>query len=120
MSDYHVMAGDDAGNAFTVAFHVPVPDQDNYVGYSYRQAVVDILGGASNIKSSCPFINPAELTQMQAGEVFEITALFYSYPGENLAAKQARLDTMHGEIVTATQQLYINKLGYWGYSRTIP
>lgn len=119
MSNYHILAGDKYGNSFSVVFHVPVPDQDNNVSYSYRTAIVEQQGGAANINSSVPFIGGAELTQLQAGELYEVSETFNSNPNETLAQKRDRLDTRYAEVVAEVQADFQDCLGYWGYSRDV-
>lgn len=120
MSDYHVLSADEEGNAHSVAMHIPVPDQNNNVSYSYRTALVESLGGAANIESAVPFISGAELTQLQAGELYEEVVEFPSNPGQDLASKRDALDAMFSSQVTETQAMLQNKLGFWGYSRDVP
>ena len=120
MSDYHILQADRYGNAYSVVFHVPVPDQDNEVTYSYRTAIVEWQGGAVGISSQVPFISGAELTQLQAGELYEVARIFNSNPNESLAQKRDKLDVMFVDIVTATQADFQDKLGYWGYDRDVP
>ena len=119
MSNYHILSADKYGNSFSVVFHIPVPDQDNDVGYSYRTAIVEWQGGAANIASSVPFISGAELTQMQAGELYEVSETFNSNPIETLTQKRDRLDIRYGELVTEVQADFQDSLGYWGYNRDV-
>ena len=123
MADYHVLNTDESGNALRVVFHIAVPAVTNDAGYSIRTALVEWLGGGEDptvIQSVCPFITGAELTQMQAGEVYEMVVSLASRPGEDLAVKQARLDLEHAAKVTEAQALITTVLQYWGYDRVIP
>jgi hypothetical protein len=119
MSNYHILTGDRYGNQYQVVFHIPVPDMTNEVGYSYRTAIVEWQGGASNIASSVPFISGDELTQLQSGELYEVSESFNSNPNETLAQKRDRLDARYAALVTATQADFQDILGYWGYSRNV-
>lgn len=120
MSDYHILAADKYANSYSVVFHVPVPDAVNQVSYNYRTAIVEWQGGATEITSQVPFIDGAELTQLQSGEVYEVGRKFHSNPNETLVQKRDRLDVIFGEIVTETQADFQDVLGYWGYERDIP
>lgn len=120
MSQIHVLGGDESGNTFFVVLHFPVADTVNYVDYSYRQAIVEWLGGTSEIKSQCPFIDSGELAQMVAGEIFEVVLPFYSNPSMGLTAKRDALVALWTSEQAATQIKIQNKLGYWGYSYDIP
>lgn len=120
MADYHVLNTDRSGNALRVVFHIPVPDVTNDASYSIRTALVEWQGGSASIESACPFITAGELTQMQAGEVYEIVVELASNPSEDLPAKQTRLDAQHAAQVTEAQALITTALKYWGYDRIIP
>lgn len=119
MSNYHILSADKYGNSFSVVFHVPVPDQNNDVSYSYRTAIVEWQGGAVNINSSVPFISGAELIQLQAGELYEVQETFSSNPNEVLAQKRDKLDSRYAEVVIEVQADFQDCLGYWGYSRDV-
>ena len=119
MADYHILAGDRYANAFTVIFHIPVPDQTNEAAVNYRVAVVEWQGGAANIISQVPGIG-SELTQLQAGELYEVSERFNSNPNETPAQKQARLDVRWAEIRTEEATRLEKVLSYWGFDRVIP
>ena len=120
MSDYHILSSDEYANRYSVVFHIPVPDQVNNASYSYRTAIVEWQGGTENIASQVPFITGTELTQLQAGEVYEVQRPFNSNPNETLVQKRDRLDAMFATITTEVQANFQDILGYWGYSRDIP
>jgi len=101
-------------------FHVPVPDLVNEVGVNYRTAIVEWQGGAAAIVSNVPFIEGPELTQLQAGELFEVRRTFHSNPDETLAQKRAKLDVMFADVQAEEQQNFQDILGYWGYNRDVP
>jgi len=118
MSNYHVLAADEAANTYTIVFHVPVPDTLNTASVSYRTALIQYLGGSQT--SSVPFIDSGEQTQLDAGELYETSRQYYSNPAENLATKQAALDAMYAQVVSEVQADFQDRLGYWGYSRDVP
>ena len=120
MSDYHILTGDKYGNAYTVVFHVPVPDTLNTVDVNYRTALVEWQGGATEISSQVPFISGSEMTELQAGQLYEVSRSFNSNPNETLPQKRARLDVMFAEVVSEVQADFQDILGYWGYSRDVP
>ncbi|GAF93443.1 unnamed protein product [marine sediment metagenome] len=120
MSNYHILSADQYGNSYRVVFHVPVPSQVNEIGTNYRTAIVEWQGGAENIQSSVPFIAGAELTQMQAGELYEVSETFNSNPTQTLADKRDALDARFADVVSEVQADFQDRLGYWGYSRDVP
>ena len=122
MSDYHILSADTYGNRYQVVMHFPVADQDNEVGYSYRTAIVEWQTSVETplVQSTVPFITGTELTQLQAGEVYERAYLFNSNPNETLAQKQARLDAMYTANQAAVQDEVGKVLGFWGHNRDVP
>jgi hypothetical protein len=122
MSNYHILQADQYGNAYRVAFHVPVLAQDNEVGYAYQVAIVEWQTNPSAplVQSAVPFIEGTELTQLQAGALYEVVESYNSNPNENLAKKRADLDARYATVVTGAQNKLTKVLGYWGYSRDVP
>lgn len=118
MSDYHILSGDEAANAYVVIFHVSVPDVANEVGVNYRAAILEYQG--EPIVSRVPFISGAELIQLEAGELYEVSRSYASNPLMDLAAKRDELDAMYAQVVIDTQDTLQKRLGYWGYSRDVP
>ena len=120
MSNYHILAADEYGNQYRVMMHFPVADQANEVGVNYRNAIVEWQGGTENISSEVIFISGAELTQLQAGELYERGYPFNSNPNETLIEKRDKLDAMYTEKLADEQDKIVKVLGYWGYSRDVP
>lgn len=117
MADYHILNGVDTGNKFRVIMHFPVPDIVNGAGINYRLALIEMLGGSQT--SVVPFIEGAEQTQLNAGELYEHVVMFNTHPGEILEDKQIRLDALWESERVAVQAKIQYMLSYWGYSRTI-
>jgi hypothetical protein len=116
MSNYHILAADEAANKYTVVFHVPVPDTTNLVGVNYRTIVSTLFSG----ESAYPLIDAGEQAQLDSGELFETTRPYYSRPDQDLAAKRDELDVMYAQVVSEEQADFADKYGYWGYSRNVP
>ena len=115
--NYHILAADSFGNSFQVAFHIPIPDQNNDVGYSYRSAIVEWQGG--DVSSIVPFIEADELAQLKAGELYEVVRQFDSNPGETLLVKRDALDALYAVVSASVHGLRATMLQYWGYSRDV-
>lgn len=120
MSDYHVMYMSKKDRV-EVVFHFPVPDTTNFAGVSYRTALVEYLtrdGGT--ITSAYPGIDSGELTQMQAGEVYERTETVVFDGKLTNAQKRDVIDA----IWTARNSAFLAKfqegLTFWGYDRDVP
>ena len=117
MSDYHILTVSDDGNSMRVAAHISVPDVNNDVGVNYRTALVQMLGGEQ--VSAVPFIEATEQDALNAGELYEYSASFHTWPGETTIQKRDRLDVLYGETVTRIQAVLAYRLSYWGYSRDV-
>jgi hypothetical protein len=115
MSDYHIEEADRQANTFSVVMHIPIPEQDNAVGVSYRDALVAYLGGADAITSDYS----GEEAQLKAGALFEQRVVFYSNPQQDLPDKRGAIDALYVEAVSKVQQQMQNRLAYWGYSRDV-
>ena len=118
MSDYHILTVSDDGNLFGVVAHFPIPNVDNDVGVNYRTAVIQWLGGSQT--SSVPFIEVAEQTALDAGELLERMYQFYTNPGEALLDKRDRLDALYAVKSAEVLAKFAYQLSYWGYSRDVP
>ena len=118
MSDYHILTVSGDGNQFSVVAHFPVPNANNDVGVNYRTALIQSLGGSQ--PSAVPFIDPTEQTQLDAGELYEHSATFHTWPGESLLDKRDRLDALYTQKLAEVQQRLAYQLSYWGYSRDVP
>ena len=118
MSDYHILTTSGDGNTMQVVAHFPVPDAPNDVGVNYRMALIQSLGGEQ--LSGVPFIDAGEQAQLNAGELYEYSATFHTYPGETTLQKRDRLDALWAETQTRVLQQLSYRLSYWGYSRDIP
>jgi len=119
MSDYHILDGQPNGNRYRVVMHFSVPDVNNEVGVNYRTALLQRLGGSQ--PSQVPFIEVAEQTQLDAGELLEyIVPDFTTHPGETLLQKQDRLDSLYSTRQTQIQENLQARLEYWGFSRDVP
>jgi hypothetical protein len=117
MSNYHILTGNRDGNAFTIALHVPIPAQPNEVGIDYRIAFVQMM--QQQTESQVPFITTEEQTQLDSGELVEVTIHFHTYPAETLAQKRTRLDQLYTITAARIIRELQHRLGYWGYSRSI-
>lgn len=117
MSDYHILSSDKHGNAFSIAMHFPIPNAMTLAGRSIREALIEHLGGSQ--PSQVPFIDGAEQTQLNAGELYEHMTELHSNPGEDMEEKEAQLDVMwESEKATELERL-ANELSYWGHNRVI-
>lgn len=122
MSNYHILTGRDDGNAFTVAFHLAVPNVANRAGVNVRAALVNSgIGGVTIMaEGNGPGqIAPAEKVQIQAGELFEHVEQFATNPGENATQLRTRVDARYVELVAALPGKLVAQLSYFGFTRDV-
>lgn len=121
MSNYHVLAGGDDGNSYTIAMHIPVSSVNNQAGVNYRTAAIQYLTFLGVMPTSkVPFIDPAEQTQLNNGELVEFILSFPTFPGQTLLQKRAAIDTLFTATSTKVQAEWQKKLEFWGLNRDVP
>lgn len=124
MSDYHLLTQAKDLKTVQAVCHIPIHDTNNAAGKSYRTALKEMLESRSEdgtIASQCPSISPAELTQMQAGEIYEIPINYrFSILGLTNIQKRNELDAEFNEQkIVALNTLEI-ELAWWGFGRDVP
>ena len=124
MASYHVLAGDEAGNRFSVAYHFDIPGSgNNRAGVQWRAALIASGIGGSTILAdgdgSGGTISAAEKAAVQSGAVLEMVEQFDTHPGETALQLRARLDARHAALATATLAKLQARLTYFGYVRTL-
>lgn len=119
MSDYHVMHGKDDGNWYQMVCHIPVPNENNAVGFNLRTALTQFLGTLEET-SIVPFIDPAEVVQLQNGELFELPVEFATNPNESVADARAKMDVKFTQLSITVVNRIRERLKYWGYNRDVP
>jgi len=118
MSDYHILTASDDGNTLRIVAHFPVPDTNNDIGVNYRTALIQMLGGSQT--SAVPFIEQIEQDALDAGELYEYSATFNTWPGETKLQKQDRLDALYVTKQADVLAALSFRLSYWGHSRDVP
>ena len=119
MADIHVLAGDGL-HRWTLALHFAVPDENNNVNVSYRTALVN--SGIGSISQMAEGTDPgqittAELTLLQAGELYEFNFPFLAESGatnnvELLAAIRAEYAKYEAVVLSRLRR----RLRYYGYT----
>ena len=123
MSDYHLLTQAQDKKTINAIFHIPIPDVDNATSKKYSLALKEMLERQSEsgiIKSACPDITPAELTQIQNGEIYEITRSkrFSSLSLTNMQ-KRDELDAEYNLLKTdALNELKV-MLEWWSFKRDV-
>ena len=124
MSNYHVLEINELENHAQVAFHVSVPDELNGAGINLRTALKQYLergAQSGTIESGVPWIAPAELTELQAGDLYEYLAdtEFANAHAADLE-KRDQIDAKYTTLVPAVQDRIRKILKFWGMDRDVP
>lgn len=121
--NWHARSSDEAGNAFRVIFHIPITSALNRASVNYRTAVVASgRGGTTQMTTGvgAGLITAAEVTQIQAGEIYEHSELVDSNPGESAVTIRDRVDARYTALVSAVNTRLQRELTYWGFDRNVP
>jgi hypothetical protein len=120
MSNYHVLESFKNDRA-TIAFHIPVPVENNGVSVPLRTAVAQYVSGEA--VTQVPWLLadfPAEHAQIQNGEIYEqVETVEYDANLTN-AQKQAQMDNRFAVLNTAVVNRLRDVLKFWGFNRDVP
>lgn len=119
MADIHVLAGGGL-RYWALAFHFPIPDQNNNVSVSYRTALINSgIGGTSQMAEGTGpgQITTAELASLQAGELYEFSLAFLAESGAtNNAELLAAIRAEYAKHETPVLNHLRKQLRYYGYT----
>ena len=116
MSNYHVKSITPNGRKASVVFHIPIPVENNGAGRALRDAVSEFKGGTSQV----PWIDPAELTQLGNGELYEHSETVGFLAADSNAQKQAKIDARFTALSTSVLDKARATLKFWGLNRDLP
>lgn len=124
MASYHVLTGSPDGNAFRIAFHVPIPGAgNNRAGVQWRTALANSgLGGTTVLRTgdgTGGTISAAELASVQSGALLEVVEEVPTHPGETAGQYQARLDARFAALTARVQAELQGRLTYFGHVRDV-
>lgn len=122
--DYHVLTGQDDGNAYVVVYHLPFPTGNNRAGVAYRTALINSgLGGMTRLPDgdgTGGTISASEKSQIAAGELLEFSESFNTHPGETALQLRARVDARWTALANQLPGLAQARLEYFGFVRDVP
>jgi hypothetical protein len=107
MSQWHVLGGDTNGNSYTVAFHLPIPSANNRAGVNYQTALVNSGIGGKTIMATGTGpgqISSTEVTQIQAGSVYEYVYSYATNPGNDINTDIANLNALYSTFSNTANQ----------------
>jgi len=125
MSNYHILKSNIHLSIVDVAFHIPVPDENNSAGVSLRLAVkykyqhnkTDNFSSVPNLETDFP----TEYSNIQNGVIFE---KFESYQFSNanltLPQKRSEIDNKYTEYTTSIVDDLRKTLKYYRLDRNVP
>jgi|LGOV01.1.fsa_nt_gb hypothetical protein len=123
MSNYHVLTQSRQKKSVDVVWHIPVSNTNNSADVNYRTALVDYLvwtTGNDPILSDCPNITPAELTQIEAGELYELRKSYtFSRLGLTNGQKATELDAKYTSLATTGLTRLQTFLEWFGLNRDV-
>lgn len=118
MSNYHVLMQAKDQNTVNVVAHLPVPATLNTAGLTWQQAVVQEAGGADNITSVLPDIDPVELADMKSGALVEkVESVRFSSIYLTNAQRLQQVKDWYGALKASLieeKQITLNFMGYSG------
>jgi hypothetical protein len=123
MADYHVLTMDAKVDSANVVFHFTIPDENNFAARNKRDVVKAFLEASAEggtITSDYPFIVAGELTQMQAGEIYEHPETVEFDGNLTMAQKRDIIDARWTALNTAVLARLDNEMDFYGYDRDVP
>ena len=116
MANYHILEGE--GNHYRIAFHLPVPDEQNLVTTSTLRAAL-AEDGSFDKTSEVSWITGAEQTQLTNGELFEHIETYSTHEGHTNVQDQAALDARFTELIALIAVRLRRRYTYWRFERNV-
>lgn len=125
MANYHGMQIHPDRDEIRIAFHIPVPDEDNAAGVNLRTALKAWLeserGGITT--SEVPWLetsDPTEYTAVVAGEIYELVEWMEFDANASNSEKQAEMDAYFEVLEASVPDKLREQLKFWGKDRDVP
>lgn len=121
MANWRVLTdGVGDGNAYQVAFYIPIPSSNNAVGNNYQTCLINSgIGGRTvcTTGNGVGQISAADAASIVAGSLYEFIELYYINPAKTLGQAQSELNArfavlsnVSGPVLSSLQ----NKLRFYG------
>lgn len=121
MANWHALTGIEDGNAYTIVYHIPIPNSNNRVSVNYRTAIINSgIGGKTILPDgdgTGGTISAAEKSSIQSGALYEHVEPFLTNPGQTLGQLGAAVDARYTALANAANPFVAalaNKLAYFG------
>lgn len=118
MSNYHVKNISDDGRKANVVFHIPILAENNGVGVALRTALSQSIN-SSNFVSQVPWIQGAELIQIQNGELYEHVEAVTFLAADTNTEKQTRINARYTVLTTFIVSKVQATLVFWGLDKDV-
>ena len=105
-----------------VIFHISVPDSDNAAGRNFRDVVkahAEVEQGGT-ISSQYPFIQSAELTQLQNGELYEYPERVRFDANLTIIQKRNIIDARYTALASSMGAKLEKWFEFYGSDRDVP
>ena len=125
MANYHVMEICDDKDVAKIAWHIAVPDEDNYAGVNLRTALGQYLtsaAGGERTITQVPWLeadNPTEYASLSGCEVYEIIQTVEYNANDGNAAKAAAMDEHWTQLNSTIPDTLRERLKFWGLNRDV-
>ncbi len=122
MSNYHIRGISKDGRNARVIFHIPIPAMDNSAStpVPYRIALSEYVkprqedGTFGDFASSLQGIAGAELTQLQAGELYEYLEIVKFLAEDTNPQKKTKIDDRYTALAISIVTRIQAELKFWG------
>ena len=123
MSNYHVLSASNSGDIIKIAFHIAVPNETNTIGYNIQTALSEdpAFNDEEGIRklSIVPWIETAEQTQLDNGELYEHVYSFKTNKDIPALTKRDRMDAKYTSLISIVQESIRQRYTYWRFNRDV-
>jgi hypothetical protein len=117
MADFHVLRMSAQKDRVEVAFHVPIPVEDNAAGKPLRDAVVECYAPAG---SEVPYLTAPAVDELTSGAVYEHVETVSFSGNDSNADRLSVIETRAAILQTTVLERLRAHLAFWGYEGSIP
>jgi len=119
MSNWHALKMDKEEDGVRVAFHIPIPDENNSASVNLRIALKQWLEEDLEIGSQVPWIT-TEITDIQSGALYEHVTNIKFDANLTLAQKRTIIDGKYTTYSTSIVDRIRSEFKFWGMDRDVP
>jgi hypothetical protein len=122
--NYHAFETKNIKVWIQVAFHIPIPDEDNSASpkHNLRDCIVEHFQQKGvTITSVVPDIDAGELSELQSGALVEVYEQF-KFSSANISDPQKRneIRARYTELTTTKVDELRSQYKFWGYAENVP